>query len=116
MWLKPVAYENNPTKTYSAPNAFPSPLRSKRALVQNTVDDGEAAKDRDPIVGFSLGRYGSLFHARSGDARGKGEGGRGVGERGTLDGLCDARINWVEARYSKGIKRARREGGLRVSL
>jgi hypothetical protein len=45
-----IAYENNPTKTYSSPNAFPSQLRAKRALVQNTQTGGEAAKDRDPIV------------------------------------------------------------------
>ncbi|WRT70771.1 uncharacterized protein IL334_007770 [Kwoniella shivajii] len=44
------SYENLPTKTYSAPNAFPSELRSKRALVQNKVHDGEAAKDRDPVA------------------------------------------------------------------
>lgn len=45
-----VAYENLPTKTYSSPNAFPSSLRSKRALVQNKLDAGEAAKGRDPVV------------------------------------------------------------------
>ncbi|KAI9637079.1 uncharacterized protein MKK02DRAFT_45787 [Dioszegia hungarica] len=44
------SYENNPTKTYSSPNAFPSQLRAKRALVQNTQTGGEAAKDRDPIA------------------------------------------------------------------
>jgi len=48
--LIPLAYENLPTKTYSSPNAFPSSLRSKRALVQNKVDDSEAATDKDPIV------------------------------------------------------------------
>lgn len=47
-----VAYENLPTKTYSSPNAFPSSLRSKRALVQNKLDAGEAAKGRDPVVSF----------------------------------------------------------------
>jgi hypothetical protein len=45
-----IAYENLPTKTYSSPNAFPSSLRSKRALVQNNVDEGEEAKDKDPVV------------------------------------------------------------------
>lgn len=45
-----IAYENLPTKTYSSPNAFPSSLRSKRALVQNKLDAGEAAKGRDPVV------------------------------------------------------------------
>lgn len=44
------AYENLPTKTYSSANAFPSALKSKRALVQNSLTDGDAAKDRDPIV------------------------------------------------------------------
>ncbi|OCF45652.1 DNA-directed RNA polymerase I subunit RPA12 [Kwoniella heveanensis CBS 569] len=44
------SYENLPTKTYSSPNAFPSSLRSKRALVQNKVAGGEAAKDRDPVA------------------------------------------------------------------
>lgn len=45
-----AAYENLPTKTFSSANAFPSALKAKRALVQNNVDEGEAAKDRDPIV------------------------------------------------------------------
>lgn len=45
-----IAYENLPSKTYSSPNAFPSSLRSKRALVQNKLDAGEAAKGRDPVV------------------------------------------------------------------
>lgn len=45
-----AAYENLPTKTYSSPNAFPSALRSKRALVQNTMTGDEAAVDRDPVV------------------------------------------------------------------
>ncbi|WWC72648.1 uncharacterized protein I206_106612 [Kwoniella pini CBS 10737] len=44
------SYENLPTKTYSSPHAFPSTLRQKRALVQNKVQDGEAAKDRDPVA------------------------------------------------------------------
>jgi len=48
-----TAYENLPTKTYSSPNAFPSSLRSKRALVQNKVDDSEAATDKDPIVSLT---------------------------------------------------------------
>lgn len=48
-----LAYENLPTKTYSSPNAFPSSLRSKRALVQNKIDAGEAAKGRDPVVSRS---------------------------------------------------------------
>lgn len=52
------AYENLPTKTYSSPHAFPSALRSKRALVQNTMTGDEAAVDRDPVVsivgGFPL--------------------------------------------------------------
>jgi hypothetical protein len=51
--LMNTAYENLPTKTYSSPNAFPSSLRSKRALVQNKVDDSEAATDKDPIVSFA---------------------------------------------------------------
>lgn len=45
-----IAYENLPTKTYSAPDAFPSALKSRRALVQNTMDEGEQAKARDPVV------------------------------------------------------------------
>lgn len=45
-----AAYENLPTKTYSSPHAFPSALRSKRALVQNTMTGDEAAVDRDPVV------------------------------------------------------------------
>ncbi|CAK9780002.1 DNA-directed RNA polymerase i 13.7 kda polypeptide [Cutaneotrichosporon oleaginosum] len=45
-----ASYENLPTKTYSSANAFPSALKAKRALVQNTVEEGEAAKDRDPIA------------------------------------------------------------------
>lgn len=49
-----LAYENLPTKTYSSPNAFPSSLRSKRALVQNKLDAGEAAKGRDPVVSLVL--------------------------------------------------------------
>ncbi|AAW42637.2 DNA-directed RNA polymerase I subunit RPA12 [Cryptococcus neoformans] len=49
--LEPASsYENLPTKTYSSPNAFPSSLRSKRALVQNKLDAGEAAKGRDPVA------------------------------------------------------------------
>ncbi|EIW70105.1 hypothetical protein TREMEDRAFT_29871 [Tremella mesenterica DSM 1558] len=49
-WIIFRAYENLPTKTFSGPNAFPSPLRSKRALVQNTISGQEAAKGRDPIA------------------------------------------------------------------
>lgn len=49
-FANPPAYENLATKTYSSPNAFPSALRRKRALVQNKVDDAEAAKEKDPIV------------------------------------------------------------------
>jgi hypothetical protein len=49
------AYENLATKTYSSPNAFPSALRRKRALVQNKVDDAEAAKEKDPIVSLARG-------------------------------------------------------------
>ncbi|KAK4686143.1 hypothetical protein P7C73_g3986, partial [Tremellales sp. Uapishka_1] len=48
------SYENLATKTYSNPAAFPSPLRSKRALVQNKVSDGEAAKGRDPVVSIYI--------------------------------------------------------------
>lgn len=48
--LNPVAYENLPTTTYSSPNAFPSSLRSKRALVQNTTTEEQAAKSKDTIV------------------------------------------------------------------
>jgi len=49
--LEPASsYENLPTKTYSAPNAFPSALRSKRDLVQNKVTDQEAAQEKDPIA------------------------------------------------------------------
>ncbi|KAL7423077.1 DNA-directed RNA polymerase I core subunit rpa12 [Cryptotrichosporon argae] len=44
------SYENLATKTYSSPNAFPSPLKAKRQLVQNTIKGGEAAKDRDPVA------------------------------------------------------------------
>ncbi|RSH81124.1 DNA-directed RNA polymerase I core subunit rpa12 [Apiotrichum porosum] len=44
------SYENLPTKTYSSPNAFPSALKAKRALVQNTMKADEAAKGRDPIA------------------------------------------------------------------
>lgn len=44
------AYENLPTTTYSSPNAFPSSLRSKRALVQNTTTEEQAAKSKDTIV------------------------------------------------------------------
>ncbi|BEJ15062.1 hypothetical protein CspHIS471_0408290 [Cutaneotrichosporon sp. HIS471] len=44
------SYENLPTKTFSSANAFPSALKAKRALVQNNVDESEAAKDRDPIA------------------------------------------------------------------
>ncbi|KAK8850589.1 hypothetical protein IAR55_004508 [Kwoniella newhampshirensis] len=54
------SYENLPTKTYSSPNAFPSPLRSKRALVQNTVDGGEAAKGRDPVAQEKCQRCGHI--------------------------------------------------------
>lgn len=52
LFLGRLAYENLPTKTYSSPNAFPSSLRSNRALVQNKLDAGEAAKGRDPVVSF----------------------------------------------------------------
>lgn len=45
-----VAYENLPTTTYSSPQAFPSSLRSKRALVQNTTTEEQAAKSKDTIV------------------------------------------------------------------
>lgn len=51
------AYENLPTKTYSSPHAFPSALRSKRALVQNTMTGDEAAVDRDPVVSIELVVY-----------------------------------------------------------
>ena len=44
------AYENLPTTTYSSPQAFPSSLRSKRALVQNTTTEEQAAKSKDTIV------------------------------------------------------------------
>lgn len=47
------AYENLPTKTYSSPNAFPSALKSKRDLVQNTMDEGEQAVNKDPVVRLS---------------------------------------------------------------
>jgi hypothetical protein len=48
--LMSVAYENLPTTTYSSPHAFPSSLRSKRALVQNTTTEEQAAKSKDTIV------------------------------------------------------------------
>lgn len=44
------AYENLDVKTYSHPNAFPSSLRQKRALVQGHKDDGTRQKDDDPVV------------------------------------------------------------------
>jgi len=45
-----TAYENLDVKTYSHPNAFPSSLRQKRALVQGHKDDGSRQKDEDPVV------------------------------------------------------------------
>jgi hypothetical protein len=77
------AYENLPTKTYSSPNAFPSALKSKRALVQNTRTDEEASKGRDPIVGIGWGV------GVGGDGRGAGEKrGRGArGARGWMKGI-----------------------------
>lgn len=57
------AYENLPTKTYSSPHAFPSALRSKRALVQNTMTGDEAAVDRDPVVSVGGGFPLSARHA-----------------------------------------------------
>jgi hypothetical protein len=50
IWRK--AYENLPTTTYSSPQAFPSSLRSKRALVQNTTTEEQAAKSKDTIVSY----------------------------------------------------------------
>jgi DNA-directed RNA polymerase I subunit RPA12 len=47
-----IAYENLPTTTYSSPQAFPSSLRSKRALVQNTTTEEQAAKSKDTIVSY----------------------------------------------------------------
>ncbi|KAG7571120.1 hypothetical protein FFLO_00945 [Filobasidium floriforme] len=44
------SYENLDVKTYSHPNAFPSSLRQKRALVQGHKDDGTRQKDDDPVV------------------------------------------------------------------
>lgn len=64
LFLLVVAYENLPTKTYSSPNAFPSSLRSKRALVQNKLDAGEAAKGRDPVVSRWVGVGGWLLNQR----------------------------------------------------
>lgn len=46
----PTAYENLDVKTESHPNAFPSSLRQKRALVQGHKDDGSRQKDDDPVV------------------------------------------------------------------
>jgi hypothetical protein len=48
------AYENLDVKTYSHPNAFPSSLRQKRALVQGHKDDGSRQKDEDPVVSLFL--------------------------------------------------------------
>ncbi|KAK1923233.1 DNA-directed RNA polymerase i 13.7 kda polypeptide [Papiliotrema laurentii] len=59
--LEPASsYENLPTKTYSSPNAFPSTLRSKRALVINKIDDAEAAKDKDPIAQEKCQKCGNI--------------------------------------------------------
>jgi hypothetical protein len=48
-----IAYENLDVKTYSHPNAFPSSLRQKRALVQGHKDDGSRQKDEDPVVSLT---------------------------------------------------------------
>lgn len=50
IWL--AAYENLDTKTYSHPQAFPSVLRQKRALVQSKAEDGSRQKGKDPVVSF----------------------------------------------------------------
>ena len=60
---RPTAYENLDVKTYSHPNAFPSSLRQKRALVQGHKDDGTRQKDEDPVVRPTL-------HLLGGDRRG----------------------------------------------
>ncbi|ORY31255.1 hypothetical protein BCR39DRAFT_527143 [Naematelia encephala] len=54
------SYENLPTKTYSSPTAFPSALRSKRALVQDQLTDGERAKEKDPVAQEKCQKCGNI--------------------------------------------------------